>query len=121
MKISAQPGAPTRPERGWSALVPRRPRRASVHRLLMQEGYQLAFWLPAFREPCLPAQYHYRDATGTEVIWLAGPDPVLREQDPSTPAHRSRFWVYANRRDPRRADEIRERLRRAWGVLWKPT
>ena len=42
--------------------------------------------------PDLPAQYHYRDAHGTEVIYLAGHDADT--DGFRLPAHASRFWLY---------------------------
>nr|BBH95162.1 hypothetical protein KTA_33610 [Thermogemmatispora argillosa] len=109
-------------EEGWSALALARLTRPQVSALLGREGYRLTFRLAACRRRWgwLPAQYHYTDAAGTEVIWLAGPDPELREADPQAPAHRSRFWVYASRRAPERAEQIRARLRQVWGLDWYP-
>ncbi len=45
--------------------------------------------------PPLPAQYHFKDAQGTEVIYLAGKDSPLNEDGESLPPHASRFWLYA--------------------------
>ena len=41
----------------------------------------------------LPAQYHYRDAHGTELIFLAGQD-YAEDDEPRLPAHASRWWIY---------------------------
>ncbi|GCE26406.1 hypothetical protein KDA_18900 [Dictyobacter alpinus] len=40
----------------------------------------------------LPAQYHFRDEHGTEVIYLAGKDTP--EDRIPLPAHQSRWWIY---------------------------
>jgi hypothetical protein len=42
--------------------------------------------------PALPAQYHYRDAHGTEVLYLVGRDTPLEGE--VFPGHASRFWLY---------------------------
>ena len=42
--------------------------------------------------PPLPAQYHYRDRHGSEVVFLAGHDADI--DDVRLPAHASRFWIY---------------------------
>ncbi|WP_112431907.1 hypothetical protein [Thermogemmatispora tikiterensis] len=109
-------------EVGWTAFVQTRLVRTHVNALLERQGFRLAFHLPACRRrhSWLPAQYHYTDAAGTEVIWLSGQDPEAREQDPTAPEHRSRFWVYAARRAPERAEQILIRLRQAWGLDWRP-
>jgi hypothetical protein len=109
-------------EVGWTAYVQMRLVSSQVSTLLEREGFRLSFSLPACRRRWgwLPAQYHYADAAGTEVIWLSGQDPEAREQDPTAPEHRSRFWVYAARRAPERAEQIRARLRQVWGLDWYP-
>ncbi|MBX5459256.1 MAG: hypothetical protein IRZ31_20375 [Thermogemmatispora sp.] len=114
----SQPAA----EVGWTAFVLTRIVRSQVSSVLKREGFRLSFSLPACRRRWgwLPAQYHYTDAAGTEVIWLSGQDPEAREQDPMAPEHRSRFWVYAARRAPERAELILMRLRQAWGLDWRP-
>jgi len=40
----------------------------------------------------LPAQFHYRDNQGAEVIYLAGVD---QEDEQPAPPHATRFWLYA--------------------------
>jgi len=73
----------------------------NVTKILEELGFRLAFHLESktFAKrgratlPSLPAQYHYRDADGTELIFLAGKDHP--EQDmPRLPAHASRWWLY---------------------------
>lgn len=49
-------------------------------------------WQPV---PDLPAQYHYRDEYGTEVIYLAGRDANIDGE--RLPAHASRFWLSPGR------------------------
>jgi len=65
--------------------------------LLATLGFTLAFHMDAVQSPCaevppLPAQYHYKDACGTEVIYLAGRDTPLEGE--VFPFHASRFWLY---------------------------
>lgn len=72
----------------------------NVTALLAVLGFRLAFQMEAQDDlkkvghpPALPAQYHYRDASGTEVLYLAGRDSALEGE--TLPAHSSRFWLYA--------------------------
>jgi hypothetical protein len=69
-----------------------------VSALLATLGFTLTFHMDAVQSPCaevpaLPAQYHYKDASGTEVIYLAGCDTPLEGE--VFPFHASRFWLYA--------------------------
>ena len=77
------------------AFCPTCPPAEEVTALLATLGFRLDFQLDAqhtFQLAPLPAQYHYKDASGTEVIYLAGHDIALdREQ---FPPHASRFWLY---------------------------
>lgn len=66
---------------------------------LSRMGFRLAFQMEAQddlksgeRLPALPAQYHYKDAFGNEVLYLAGQDTPLEGE--SYPRHASRFWLY---------------------------
>lgn len=70
-----------------------------VSTLLTTLGFHLAFEMEARDDlrrlvhlPALPAQYHYKDACGTEVIYLAGHDTPLEGE--VFPFHASRFWLY---------------------------
>ncbi len=71
-----------------------------VTALLAKLGFRLAFQMAAQDDlksvvhvPALPAQFHYKDAFGTEVLYLAGTDTPLEDED--YPRHASRFWLYA--------------------------
>ncbi len=68
-----------------------------VSALLATLGFTLSFQMQEqhalMHLPALPAQYHYRDACGTEVIYLAGRDTPLEGE--VFPFHASRFWLYA--------------------------
>ncbi len=79
------------------AFCPICPPAEEVSALLTTLGFTLAFHMDAVRSPCaevppLPAQYHYKDACGTEVIYLAGRDTPLEGE--VFPFHASRFWLY---------------------------
>ena len=68
--------------------------------LLGRLGFHLDFQMEEQRDhrsqlPPLPAQYHFKDPHGTEVIYLAGRDSPLNEDGESLPPHASRFWLYA--------------------------
>lgn len=72
-----------------------------VTALLEELGFHLTFSMPVIRYgkksgqviPDLPAQYHYKDGHGTEVIFLAGKDHSARDE-PYYPEHASRWWLY---------------------------
>ncbi len=67
-----------------------------VSALLATLGFTLSFQMQEqgalVHLPLLPAQYHYKDACGTEVIYLAGRDTPLEGE--VFPFHASRFWLY---------------------------
>ena len=71
-----------------------------VAALLGKLGFHLSFQMQEQRDhrsqlPPLPAQFHFKDSHGTEVIYLAGRDSPLNEDGESLPPHASRFWLYA--------------------------
>jgi len=73
------------------------PAAQEVTALLARLGFRLAFQMDEQRShtsqlPPLPAQYHYKDTHGTEVIYLAGRDAPLEGE--VFPFHASRFWLY---------------------------
>lgn len=76
------------------------PDAAEVVALLFGLGFHLDFQMGEQRDhssqlPPLPAQFHFKDVHGTEVIYLAGRDFPLNEDGASLPLHASRFWLYA--------------------------
>ena len=84
-------------------------------------GFDLTFQMPAriypasSATPPLPAQYHYRDARGTEVIYLAGHDADLDGRH--FPPHQSRFWLYPGS-DPLAAGRAMRLLAHTWSFTW---
>lgn len=95
-----------------------------VATLLHPLGFRLVFEMkaviyPAYAHtPDLPAQYHYKDEDGTEVIYLAGRDtPCDGERFPS---HASRFWLSpgAHLLVYRRVAHL---LAATWSLCWKPS
>lgn len=69
-----------------------------VTALLAKLGFRLDFHMEEQRDhqyelPPLAAQYHFKDAHGTEVIYLAGRDTPLEGE--IFPFHASRFWLFA--------------------------
>ena len=69
-----------------------------VTSLLQAYGFELAFHMdidasPKYEHiPPLPAQFHFQDKLGNEVIFLAGRDTNL--DGVQLPEHASRFWLY---------------------------
>ena len=67
-------------------------------RVLQALGFELTFQMdavtyPAYSQtPPLPAQFHFRDRHGNEVLYLAGHDADTDGR--RLPPHASRFWAY---------------------------
>jgi hypothetical protein len=87
------------PAPALEAFCPTCPPAEDVTALLSKLGFTLAFQMEAQDDlktlghlPALPAQFHYRDASGTEVVYLAGRDTALEGEE--FPFHASRFWLY---------------------------
>ena len=95
-----------------------------VSGLLHPLGFRLVFQMeaviyPAYAHtPDLPAQYHYKDGDGTEVIYLAGPDTPFDSE--RVPRHASRFWLSPGAH-PLAARRVARLLAGAWSLLWKPS
>jgi hypothetical protein len=92
-----------------------------VSGVLQAVGFALAFHMDSIPPagavvPPLPAQYHYRDRRGSEVIFLAGPDA-----DPDgapLPEHASRFWLYPGA-DAEAARWVAHVLAVKWSFAWR--
>ena len=82
------------------AFCPICPAAQEVSELLTRLGFHLEFQMGEQRDhqsqlPSLPAQFHFKDPHGTEVIYLAGRDSPLNDDGEALPPHASRFWLYA--------------------------
>jgi hypothetical protein len=66
-----------------------------LERLGMRLDFQMdAFLPPAYSDLAqLPAQFHFEDASGMSIIYLAGED-MAPEDGEHLPPHKSRFWAY---------------------------
>ena len=95
----------------------------NVSAFLETLGFRLSFEMgavtpPAYEQlPTLPAQFHYVDAAGAEVIFLAGFDNPL-EDGVQYPVHASRFWVCPGN-DGGRFALILRALAREWSLRWQ--
>lgn len=101
-----------------------RPTPEEVGARLAKLGFHLVFQMREQRDhhlllPPLPAQYHYRDEVGTEVIYLAGCDVPMHENGGSAfPPHKSRFWLSCGaKREPFQI--ARATLALSWGFTWQ--
>ena len=105
------------------AFCPTCPPVEEVTARLAQFGFRLVFSLPAQRSqgslPELPAQYHYRDGQGSEVIYLAGRDSPLHTGELSLPFHESRFWLSRGASGAAAFELIRLGLARHWRLQWQ--
>lgn len=94
-----------------------------VTAVLQPLGFWLAFAMKADDDqeylhlPPLPAQFHFEDAHGTQLIYLAGNDIDLDDMQP-LPAHRSRFWLYAGT-DPAELHGVIRILASTWSLTWQ--
>jgi hypothetical protein len=66
--------------------------------------------------PLLPAQFHFRDSHGIEVIFLAGKDVDL--DGGRLPEHTSRFWLYPGA-DRAAHHRIAALLSVKWSFTWR--
>ncbi len=97
------------------------PSAEEVTSVLQAAGFALTFHMDAVPSDCagmppLPAQYHYRDRCGSEVIYLAG-----RDVDPDgaqLPEHASRFWLYPGT-DAQAAQWVAHVLAVTWSFTWR--
>ncbi len=103
------------------------PTSEEVSALLAKLGFHLTFEMAEQRSdrlllPPLPAQYHYEDKAGTEVIYLAGRDYPLYEEDGAHdyPVHASRFWLACGS-DRQAFNLVTNTLSLTWGLVWQPT
>jgi hypothetical protein len=94
-----------------------------VSEQLEQLGYRLVFMLPSqpARDslPELPAQYHYRHASGAEVIFLAGRDSPLHTGVLGLPCHESRFWLSRGGSDADAFQSTLSTLALRWHFQWQ--
>ena len=115
---------PASPTREWTAFCALCPAQEEVTRTLQGCGFCLTFQMdavisPAYTQlPALPAQYHYRDPYGTEIIYLAGRDTPLDGE--RFPAHASRFWLYPGA-DQGAYQRVASALAVRWGFFWRQT
>lgn len=97
------------------------PSAEEVTNVLQALGFALTFHMDAVPPACaevppLPAQYHYRDQRGSEVIYLAG-----RDTDPDgaeLPEHASRFWIHPDA-DAGAARWVAYILTVKWSFAWR--
>jgi hypothetical protein len=114
--------AHTQPCGDLEALCATCPSVEEVTSVLQAIGFALIFHMDAVTSGCaevppLPAQYHYRDRRGSEVIFLAGPDA-----DPDgaqLPEHASRFWIHPGA-DARATRWVAQMLAVKWILTWQP-
>jgi hypothetical protein len=108
-----------------SAFCPVRPEPDEVGALLGKLGFRLVFQMDEQRDhasllPSLPAQYHYRDESGTEAIYLTGRDFPLHEDGRNAyPPHQSRFWLSCGA-NQQAFTLTAATLSLAWDFAWQP-
>jgi hypothetical protein len=100
------------------------PAASAVTATLARLRFRLTFHMGKYdvtRDHCqtfpLPPQYHYEDASGTQVIYLAGQDHAEYGLPP-LPPHASRWWVYPGR-DSRASQRIQQELTRLYALSWQ--
>jgi len=109
--------------RDLEAFCTTRPAPEEVTQGLQALGFELTFHLDMIPSsgptqiPALPAQYHYSDGSGTEVIYLAGCDPDL--DGIGLPAHASRFWLFPGA-GPDAYHRAVSLLALRWRLRWRP-
>ena len=93
-----------------------------VTTILSGLGFCLTFHMDAILYPAsseapdLPAQYHFADQHGTELIYLAGRDTPMDGE--SFPKHQSRWWLYPGA-DTDASQQIISLLTARWLLTWQ--
>src|ERR1700757_600443 len=89
-----------------------------LERLGMRLDFQMdAFMPPAYSDLAqLPAQFHFEDASGMSIIYLAGEDKAP-EDDVRLPPHKSRFWAYSGY-DLSVFGQITQCVAHQWSFAW---
>jgi hypothetical protein len=111
-----------RPQDELEAFCHSCPEPQEVSTFLGQLGLRLDFEMEAFAPPVysdlseLPAQFHFADASGMSLIYLAGQDSAT-EVGERLPAHKSRFWAYAGA-DKERFERIMRLVALRWSFTW---
>ena len=109
-------------EEALEAFCPTCPNAEEVTRMLHNVGFELVFYMghdasPLYEQlPTLPAQFHFSDSVGTEVIFLAGKDTDL--DGGQLPEHASRFWLYLGA-DRAAHHRIAALLSVRWSFTWQ--
>jgi len=85
-------------------------------------GFVLTFHMPTVVPPAytqvppLPAQYHYQDRSGSEIIYLAGRD--ANSDGIRLPPHASRFWAFPGA-DVEVFQWVTQALAARWAITWQ--
>jgi len=92
-----------------------------VKAVMASLGFSLTFHMdakhPRYKDtPPLPAQYHFKDGSGTEVIFLAGKDSD--EEGRWITPHASRWWIYPGR-SQYNYSMVKQELAKRWKLSWK--
>ena len=90
---------------------------------LGQLGMRLDSQMGAFQPPTysglaqLPAQFHFEDASGMSIIYLAGEDSATEDGE-RLPPHKSRFWAYPGA-DAHVFGRITRSVALQWSLSWQ--
>ena len=93
-----------------------------LEHLGMRLDFQLEAFLPRSYSGLaqLPAQFHFEDASGMSIIYLAGEDSPVEEGE-HLPLHKSRFWAYPGA-DAHDFGQITRSVALQWSLSWqRPT
>jgi len=105
------------------AFCPFCPTPEEVTTILERLGLRLDFQLDAFLPPTysglaqLPAQFHFEDASGMSIIYLAGEDSATEDGE-RLPPHKSRFWAYPGA-DAHVFGQITRSVALQWSFTWQ--
>lgn len=65
----------------------------------------------------LPAQFHFEEASGMSIIYLAGEDSAMEDGE-RLPPHKSRFWAYPGA-DAHVFGQITRSVALQWSFSWQ--
>jgi hypothetical protein len=90
-----------------------------LEHLGMRLDFQMEAFLPRSYSGLaqLPAQFHFEEASGMSIIYLAGEDSPMEDGE-HLPPHKSRFWAYPGA-DAYVFGQITRSLALQWSLFWQ--
>jgi hypothetical protein len=90
-----------------------------LEHLEMRLDFQMDAFPPSLSSglAVLPAQFHFKHASGMSIIYLAGEDSPVEDGE-RLPPHKSRFWAYPGA-DAHVFGRITQSVALQWSLTWQ--